>query len=118
MKKIFLFCQVTIFALLVLLLASCNQHFQKSATAKFVKHVTEYATTHCPKSASYFNPKTGQTILTFECGNLWPTEGVQEVCKSAQICIDVSAGKIYGNLDCISPLKVPDLSKIITAPKQ
>lgn len=116
MKKIILF--LTTSALIVLLLTalnSCNKEFQKATAARFVQNVVKYTQEHCPASTSYYNPETGQTILKAKCSNLWLTTDIQSICKEAVISIDVANAEVSVALDCISPVKIPNLSKVITA---
>lgn len=81
------------------LLSSCSltQH-----TTKVVSWVEK----NCPKT-EIKNPLTGEVNIHFECDSLWPTQRIKDKCDRANICIDISNGKIAANIRCAEVLPKP-----------
>lgn len=81
------------------LLSSCSltQHTTK---------VVQWVETHCPKT-EVTNPLTGEVNIHFECDSLWPTQRIKDKCDRANVCIDISNGKLSANVRCNDVLPKP-----------
>ncbi len=75
----------------------------------FTQHATKvvsWVEKNCPKTEVQ-NPLTGEINIHFECDSLWQTQRIQNKCEAANLCIDISNGKISGNVRCAGVVPNP-----------
>jgi hypothetical protein len=90
---------IVIIIAMALLLQSCSISQQATKVVSWVEK-------HCPQT-EIKNPLTGEVNIHFECDSLWRTQRIKEKCDRANLCIDISNGKISGNVRCADVLPNP-----------
>lgn len=74
--------------ILIASLASCN----------FGKKVVNYAKNNCV-STNVYNSETGITTAYYECDSLWSAKQIKQHVRSAEICVEVTSGKVSGKIE-------------------
>lgn len=97
--------QVTLLALMAIALTGCN-------LTNSIGTAWNYVEKKCPKT-EVKNPLTGTIEVHYRCDSLWPTQKISDKCRQADVCVEVSTGRITLDLVCDSVINTKALTRAL-----